>query len=316
MSFHNAPIGRNLHNCNDGSQDSSGPTPTLSIVIRARNEAQSLKLVFEALEAQRCSFSWEVIVVDNESEDSTLQICESFGARIISLSRDEFSYGRGLNIGIGQSTAEFVLILSAHALPVGSHFLESCIDPFSDPDVAAVRCLSTQDGAKLKNWYSPRDIRYESLEDQRAAESGRLWTKDYPAATCCVIRRSVWETIPFDEQLEAVEDKFWASKVLSKGSKIRCCGEAVYHRLDRPTKRDLRRKEGRELRELHRVSGYIPLTWAHFALSVGKSLILAPSAAVRSLAETLVKNLSLVLVPRRARSPRRRGSLARFDREH
>jgi len=313
MELQNATQGGNVRRCESANMDSSGPA--VSIVIRVRNEAESLKRVLEALEAQRCSFCWEVIVVDNDSEDSTRQVCEHFGARTISLSRSDFSYGRALNMGLGQSKGHLVLIISAHALPVGSHFLESCIQPFSDPKVAAVRCLSTHDGAKLRDWYAPRDISYESEGAQRRAEGTRGWTRDYPAATCCVVRRSVWEANPFDEVLEAVEDKIWASKVLSDGFKIRCCADAVYYRLDRPAKREQWRKDARYFRELHRVSGYVPLTWSAFLLSIGRAIVLAPLVAARHVTDTLEKNLHLVLVPRRAKSPRQRGSLASFDRK-
>ncbi|HMG36649.1 MAG TPA: glycosyltransferase family 2 protein [Blastocatellia bacterium] len=289
--------------------------PLLSIVIRTRNEERNLENVFDALAAQRCSFEWEAIVVDNESEDGTAGLCASRGARVVSITRREFSYGRALNLGIGCARGEFVLILSAHALPIGSRFLQSCVEAFTDDRVAAVRCMGVMDRAKLLQWYRPSNIQYRSLEEQRRAESSRQWTRDYPAATCCVIRRSVWKQVKYDEALEAVEDKLWASQVLSEGFKIACCSEAVYARLDNLNRRELWRKQARELRELHRLRGYTPMSWADFAVTVIKAGIAAPVVAIRFFADSLARNIGLVLVPWRAGAPRRSGSLSRFERD-
>ena len=46
-------------------------TVYLSVVVRCRNQATGLREVLEALAAQRCSFPWEVTVVDCGSEDDT-----------------------------------------------------------------------------------------------------------------------------------------------------------------------------------------------------------------------------------------------------
>jgi rhamnosyltransferase len=101
----------------------------LSVVIRARNEAQYLRQVLKALESQQCNFQWEIIVVDNESDDETVELCKAYKARIISIRRDEFTYGRALNLGISNARGKLVLLCSAHSVPIGSHFFESAVTP-------------------------------------------------------------------------------------------------------------------------------------------------------------------------------------------
>ena len=59
-------------------------TSSLSIIIPARNEEKSLPLLLEDLCAQSCQ-PLEIICVDDDSSDSTAQIAESFGVRVISL---------------------------------------------------------------------------------------------------------------------------------------------------------------------------------------------------------------------------------------
>src|SRR5262249_14886306 len=135
----------------------------LSIVIRTRNSASSLKQLFGALAAQHCTFAWEIIVVDNESEDETPQLCQKFGAKVFSISRREFTYGRALNLGISNARGQLMFLCSAHSVPVGSYFLERAVAPFDDPKIAAVRCLVGSYKEQTANWYAVRDIQYASL---------------------------------------------------------------------------------------------------------------------------------------------------------
>lgn len=289
------------------------PAPNVSIVIRARNEAKGLRQVFEALEAQRCDFSWEVIVVDNESEDETLQLCREFRARVVEISRKEFTYGRALNRGIGSARGNLILILSAHSLPVGSYFLASAVAPFADPQIAAVRCIRTN-ADHIKQWYRPIDIQYSTPEEQKEAESGVEWTRNYPAANGCVIRRSVWEQIKYDEEIESGEDKFWASEVLNRGFKIRCCAEAVYLYTRKRRKIDEWKRHAMDYKALYRASGYVPLSWPQFFLRSLKALFAAPLVGLRYLCETIIWNFCLVTIPWQARRKHRAGSLREFDR--
>lgn len=292
---------------------SRGGEVHLSIVIRTRNEAGSLRVVFEALMAQRCSFKWEIIVVDNESEDETLELCKQYGCQVVPIGRDEFTYGRALNLGISHARGEFVLILSAHSVPVGSSFLESAVAPFEDSLIAAVRCLDAYDLEQMSQWYKPRDIQYQSLEEQRAAETGTQWTRLYPGATCCVIRRSVWEHVKYDEFLEAAEDKLWASQVLRKGYKVRCYVEAVFIYTRIRGKAHYNNRIFREYRALHKISGYVPLSWPQFLVRVARAVLLTPLVAIRYFIDKVVWNTGLVTIPWQAKFAKRGGSFSEFD---
>jgi rhamnosyltransferase len=285
----------------------------LSVVIRTRNQAKSLRRVFEALAAQRCSFKWETIVVDNESQDETAELCKRFNARIVSIRRDEFTYGRALNVGIRDARSPLVLICSAHAVPVGSYFLEKSVAPFADPKIAAVRCLIGSDKEQTAEWYKARDIQYASAEEQRTAEVTNEWLHEYPSASCCVIRRSVWQDVPFDEDLESVEDKLWASDVLRRGYKIRSCAEAIFIYNASRGRRDVLVREYRQFRALYRARGYVPLNWSRFLGRVVRTALLTPLVAIRYFVLNVARDASMVIVPWRAKSPLRPGTLWEYS---
>ena len=88
-----------------------------SIVIRAYNEAQYLPRLLDGI-AQQTVKDVEVILVDSGSTDSTVQIAEKFGVKIVHIPSAEFTFGRSLNFGIRAVTRKFVVIASAHVYPV------------------------------------------------------------------------------------------------------------------------------------------------------------------------------------------------------
>ena len=65
--------------------DNSGDVPDsthATVIIPARNEAETLPVLLASLKSQECNI--EMLVVDDHSEDSTAEIAQSLGARVIS----------------------------------------------------------------------------------------------------------------------------------------------------------------------------------------------------------------------------------------
>ncbi len=291
----------------------NGSTIKLSIVIRCRNEAKALRNVLAALKAQRCDFGWEVLVVDNESKDDTRQLATEFGARVVPITSRAFTYGRAINLGVSQSAGDLVMLLSAHSLPIGSYFLAGAVAPFDDQQVAAARCLAVSSVLQLEGWHQPKDIHYKSAQEQQQAEAGSAWLGEYPTAGCCVLRRSVWEEIKFDEQLEANEDKQWALRVLAKGYKIRCCAEAIWLHTRSYGRIARIRREARQHVALYRITKRAPLSLGRYLWLIVRTFLIAPLVAMRYVAENVAWATSLVSIPWRARYEPEIGSVDDFE---
>lgn len=194
------------------------PDPSVTVVIRVLNGAGYLRKTLAALRAQQGPPP-QILVVDNESDDGTAQVAIDAGVEVINLPRREFTYGKSLNIGIGAATGEFVVILSAHSLPVGTHFLADAVAPFQDPLVAAVRLLHACNRAEIESWMEPATTTWP-VTMSKLANRG-------PIGCACAVRRSVWADHPFDERIRSVEDKFWARTVLENGYRV-ADSSAVY----------------------------------------------------------------------------------------
>ena len=191
-------------------------SPAISVIIRNRNEAESLELVLKALRQQDFK-NFEVILVDNESADRSVEIARAFGAEVLEIS--DFTYGRSINLGVGKSRAKIIVLLSAHSIPLGRYFLTECINALAEPRVAAARLVYSGKGADVVRWLDPETL---TQEDQDFISKG-------PLASGCVFRRSVWEKIPFDETVIAAEDKIWAEAVLRAGYSIVSPVPAFYY---------------------------------------------------------------------------------------
>ena len=89
--------------------------PTISVIIPARNEEKNLSLLLENLQTQSV-VPFEIICVDDESSDSTAQIAQSRGVKVLSLhDKPQGWIGKSwaCQNGANASTGELLLFLDA-----------------------------------------------------------------------------------------------------------------------------------------------------------------------------------------------------------
>ena len=85
----------------------------VSIIIRTKNEETWISQCLSAL--MHSYKNIEVVVVDNNSTDSTLVRCKKFPVKIRHI--DEFYPGRAINLGVKNSDGELIVCLSGHCVP-------------------------------------------------------------------------------------------------------------------------------------------------------------------------------------------------------
>lgn len=220
--------------------------PVISVIIRNRNESVFLEQVLLALSVQTGP-RLELILVDNASTDASAVIAIGYGANVIHLKEGEFSYGKALNVGLAAASGEICIILSAHSLPLGRGFASSCLAPFEDPEVAAVRCVYAGKWSDMMRWTAPETLKIPATLDEIVSKG--------PLGSGCAIRRDVWAKIPFDERTLSAEDKLWAMSVVKAGYKIISPCDAFYFYLKPISPTAALRDNYRDLRALFHATG-------------------------------------------------------------
>jgi len=249
-----------------------------SVVIRCLNEERHLPFLLDSLARQTLK-PFEIIVVDSGSRDGTVSIARSKGARVINIPPSEFSFGRALNVGARAATGEILVMASAHTYPMTESWLDELTRPFSNPQVALVYGGQTGDHRSkfsevqlLKQWFPP-----ESCESQ---------THSFCNNANAAVRRSIWETMPYDEQIPALEDIHWAKRAIERGFRIVYQAQAgIVHVHEESYSHVYRRyrREGMGLRMI--------LPWER--MGIGQACTLAFSAIESDLEEARVQGIRM-----------------------
>ena len=192
----------------NGSTDAQ----SVGVVIRTLNEQQLIQQCLETLMKQDGGFDLDIVVVDSGSTDATVELATRHGARIVEMQAATFDYSASLNLGIERAHGEFLISLSAHAIPLDEYWLERMIAPFSDARVAGVTGRQVPwPGAPWKEVERLETLFGDTSLTHPPASTEQLVFSNAASA----IRRSVWHEEPFT--LPAVEDLDWARRVLDAG---------------------------------------------------------------------------------------------------
>ena len=126
-----------------GGHPAEGSTPSVSVIVAARNEEQRLPVLLDALQQQSyASERFEMIVADDGSTDATPQILADYARKVKHLTNlriDSVPAGWSpkkwaLTQAIDRSSGEIILTTDADCLP-GPMWISSMVRPFADPGV-------------------------------------------------------------------------------------------------------------------------------------------------------------------------------------
>jgi glycosyltransferase involved in cell wall biosynthesis len=189
----------------------------LSILIRNYNEAPDLEKTLLLLQKQKLPTPYEIVVSDNESTDNSVAIAKTFGCRVVINKRGKFSYGQLLNFGISHCQGEFVFLLSAHIAIIGEQSVANGLAPLiSNSQLAYVCGMPANQVSMMLYGLQPKIFTKEDFITEQDWQQAQFYLLGAP---CGIIRKSVWESIKFDETLEFSEDRYWSRCVIESGYK-------------------------------------------------------------------------------------------------
>lgn len=214
--------------------------PKASVVIPACNGGDIFKRVLEAVLEQRVPWPFEVIVLDSESDDGTVDVIKSHKEVVYqTVARSEFSHGGTRNYGVEIAQGEFVAFLTHDALPLNEFWLYDLVSTLERlPRAAGVFGKHTaHDDA---SFYTRRELEahFGGFDEQPLVVSKdtpvpnnmtlQEWRQRlhfYSDNNSC-LKKSVWEQIPYPH-VQYGEDQLWADAVITHGFEIAYSPTAV-----------------------------------------------------------------------------------------
>ena len=163
----------------------------------------------------------EVIIVDNNSTDTTLMRARAFNVEILKI--DKYLPGLALNYGISKAKGEIICCLSGHCVPTNNNWLENLIKPLRNKEIAG--SYGRQVPTEHSNPLDVRDL-VMLFRNESFVQSVDSFFHNANSA----FLKSTWKKFPFCEESTNIEDRIWGEKVIANRFKIAYVAEAsVYH---------------------------------------------------------------------------------------
>lgn len=137
----------------------------LSIIIPARNEEKNLPILLNSLKKQRFQ-PYEVLVIDDDSEDATAEIAKEFGARVVQFpkgSMDCVGKSAACYYGAKVAKGDWFFFLDADIFFAKSSSLEDIVTEFYVKNKTEVSVLSVQPYHVIKQLYENFSVVFNIL---------------------------------------------------------------------------------------------------------------------------------------------------------
>ncbi|MSQ47155.1 MAG: glycosyltransferase [Deltaproteobacteria bacterium] len=212
-------------------------TFTVSVLIPTKNGERYLSEVLAGVRQQQGDFRLrEVIAVDSGSQDATLPILRKYGVTIVQIPPEEFGHGRTRNRLAAQAQGEVLVFLTQDATPANDHWLQHLLAPlYADENIVGVYSRQQPRAhCHPMEWrriveeelHGQVDSRIHSAEENAEDYERNRWRYRFFANSSSVIRRTVWEHLPFPE-VPFAEDQAWADLVLQAGYKTAYAADSL-----------------------------------------------------------------------------------------
>ena len=199
----------------------------VSLVMPCFNAEAWLGTQLESLARQRTDCSWELVVADNGSTDSSIEILESFRDRLPQLNLIDASACRGIgfarNRGVDAAQGRFIVFVDQ--------------DDELDPDCLQAMVLALAEHEVVIPRQDFKRLNPEWLWKARPnAQAEGLVSYDYPpflphaSGACLGIRRQLHVDIGgFGEPLETLEDTDYCWRLQLAGHELVFVPTALFH---------------------------------------------------------------------------------------
>ena len=113
----------------------------VSVVIPTYNGENYIEKLISSLTDQEGIKKIEIIIIDSQSSDDTVKICEENGIVPIKIMQKDFSHSYARNLGASKATGDYILFMTQDALPSNKYWIYNMVTPIIKHNVVAVSCM-------------------------------------------------------------------------------------------------------------------------------------------------------------------------------
>jgi len=239
----------------------------ISVVIRTLNEQAYLEELLQGVAVQRLDEGdvVEVVLVDSGSTDNTLEIAGSYGCRIAHIQKEDFTFGRSLNLGCETADGDVLVFISGHCVPASDEWLRELIRPIKDGVVEY--CYGRQIGRGTTKFSESRVFLKYFPKDSMLPQLG-YFANNANAA----VSRAAWLTHGFDESLTGLEDMKLGRDIKAQGGQIGYAAPAAVYHIHDETWSQVRTRYEREAFALASIAPEVAMTLQTFFSCVLRSI--------------------------------------------
>ena len=206
-------------------------SPEITVIVPAYNAEKYLRTCLESVIGQTFT-SWELIIADDGSTDSTGAIADEYAAKdgrikVLHLTRHGVSVAR--NACIDAANGKYLAFVDADDL-LEPDYLKALYEKSEESNADITQCsfYVDADGNKTPDT-NPVDKTYEEagsamrafFEGSHGDIRDSVWAK--------LFRREAFADIRFDTGLSIYEDGYYVYQCLKKAGKAVCFGTPLYH---------------------------------------------------------------------------------------
>ena len=226
----------------------------VTVIMPTYNAGEGFMNICCALDKQTANVK-DVIIIDSNSSDSTVEIAKHFGFTVNSIKKEDFGHGKTRQYGVNLASTELIVFLTQDALLYDTLAIEKLITYLqSGEKVAAVygRQLPYADTGELGAYARIRNYGSLSFVNTLMDRNRKGIKAAFLSDSFAAYKKSLLLTLGgFPNDVNFGEDMYVAAKFLLAGYKTGYCAEAkVYHSHNYSLAQDFRRC--REIGRFHK----------------------------------------------------------------